>query len=305
MPEFHRKQKARREKRRRGDTPQSLDDTLLNDTDAEAIRQLIQHPAEAPMSPRTALQLQQLAGNQAAAGLLDQHQREAAAHNLAALPDNVVQGVLRVPTVREQDAYDCGLYSIWMAIEAVAGTAMPDVIHRLMDRAQELTGDLGGLFSFSNLEKIVRAVGYEATRVPFTGQLDFVEKLRQHDGDAVLIAYDCLVADPGSEELAGMGSGDRAHWSVISHFNEEKQILTVANPWGKKQYYRVTDIFGANIDLSDESFDWEKFARGQDEEETTRRFFELQAAKYGQDPEAVRLRAKQALDLGGYFVTIA
>ena len=93
-----------------------------------------------------------------------------------------------VPQVRTQNAYNCGSYSLWMALESLTGQD-DALIKKIEDKAVRNSDSMGGIFNYVQMERIIEALGYSCRRVKFHDVDSMNDALDNHTNDAIIIAY--------------------------------------------------------------------------------------------------------------------
>lgn len=201
-----------------------------------------------------------------------------------------------VPQIRAQNAYNCGLYSLWMALESLSGVDNA-LIKKIEDKGVRHSDSMGGIFNYLTIERIVESLGYRARRVHFHDRLSFVNYLNVHANDAILIAYSFDAR--GGQQLEADSAANSAHWRVAERFGGD--FLRLANPHGVRNWVKISDIVSANLQLKEGNFNWRKFVDDSKDDD----LFKRQAKLYKNNPEELRKRGREKIHLGGYFIALS
>lgn len=205
-----------------------------------------------------------------------------------------------------QDSYNCGIYSLWMAMESVANQGIN--INALKNASKTTASNWGGLFSTFAVYKLVSAYDIMNAGTKFDCLIkDFtdINSLRNliinsPQTEALMIAYDCTTA------LVGVGpqeanAADGAHWSIITQFNMATSDVTLANPWGRNDNIPLARLFAANTRLNRTVFDTLTFFSNQGLQDPA---YQVAQSIYSGVMPHHRQLARTSLDLANKLVVI-
>lgn len=198
--------------------------------------------------------------------------------------------------LRTQNAYNCGAFSIWMALESLHGVN-DNLITAIEKKAKAFSNSAGGLFRYYEIMKVILSLDYNAEAVSFHDRTSFINGLNAHANDAILIAYSFYGLD-GRVQSEHVAAGS-AHWSVADRC--EGGYVRLANPHGNLKWISVDTIVRANLDLGNGSFHWAEFV-GQYENTP---LFNQETALYTTSAADLRNRVHEQTDLSGYFIAIS
>ncbi|MDH4584377.1 hypothetical protein E8F20_21185 [Pseudomonas sp. BN415] len=203
-----------------------------------------------------------------------------------------------VRQMRPQDAYNCGLYSIWMAIESLTGVD-DTLISAIERKARIFSNSAGGLFRYYEIVKIIHSMGRGAKAVNFHDRTSFLNGLRLHFNHAILIAYSFYGLD-GRAQAPDVAASS-AHWSVADRLDAEGNYVRLANPHGNWTWVSTDNIVRANLDLRNGSFYWNDFVR----QHAATPLFQQQTRLYTTGAQDLQTRTREETDLGGYFIAVS
>lgn len=201
------------------------------------------------------------------------------------------------PQIRTQDAYNCGLYSVWMALESISG-ADAGLGRKIEDAARRLSDSVGGIFHGLTMCDMIEFLGYGAKQVRFHDVASFVRGLHVHVADAILMAYsfDTRFGGVAAPDVAAQS----AHWSTLTRFGAGETYIRVANPHGVYNWLGVNDLVRSNLQLRDGRFAWRPFLQA----EGAGAMFNQQATKYKNSAHELSMRGRQTIHLAGFFIAI-
>jgi len=213
-----------------------------------------------------------------------------------------------VPIIRLQDAYNCGVYSLWMALESVTGQD-DSLITNIENRAHKYAHYVGGLFDFRTIEKILTDLGYKCTRVPFHNVSTFNAVLDKHQNSAIAIAYDYYKLFPSERPLNNTNTstptpapydvGSATHWSVLTA-RSGRHALELANPHGTTHQIVTENIVNANLALKGATINWREFTKTEKNDADYKR----EKRKYHTTDAKLKQMGRMNLALNGFFVAI-
>jgi hypothetical protein len=200
--------------------------------------------------------------------------------------------------LRPQNAYNCGVYSIWMALESIYG--VDNALLPLIEaKAKTFSNSAGGLFRYAEIIKVIRSLGYGAKAVSFHDRISFFNGLNANPNAAILIAYSFYGLD-GRAQAPDIAAGS-AHWSVADRLDANQDYLRLANPHGNFNWVNVDVAVNANLSLSGGKFFWQQFVNDEGESQ----LFADQTNLYTTDAADLVARGHEETDLGGYFIAIS
>ena len=202
--------------------------------------------------------------------------------------------MLPVPVIRPQTAYNCGTYSLWMALESLQGRN-DGLIRKIEDKAKMYSDSMGGIFNYVHMERIIQQLNFNCKKVQFHDQQSFNNALQNHPGSAILIAYSFSLLFPLA---VGGDPGDLAHWSLLTGLNGAN--ATIANPHGEAQQFPVALLLQANLALKTGTFNWKVFVENNQDDP----LFQQELKKYKNDISELNKRGRSSIYLGGYFIAI-
>lgn|GEM_PF-4128982 len=210
---------------------------------------------------------------------------------------SAMQRMRIAPQIRQQDAYNCGLYSIWMAIESLTG-ADASLITKIKHFASIYSDSMGGLFNFVQMERIIKSLGYTARMVRFHDVVSFTRNLDNHHNDAILLAYsfDARLGKQFDPDTATSS----AHWSLLERYDHTQEYIQMKNPHGNLIWVTIEDICSANLQMDGGRFNWSGFVA----EEQGLHLFEQERNKYKNTVEELTSRGRAKIQLSGYFIAI-
>ncbi|MEL6537175.1 MAG: hypothetical protein AAFQ98_17270 [Bacteroidota bacterium] len=203
---------------------------------------------------------------------------------------------------RAQTAYNCGVYSLWMALESISGRDN-DLIRSITHYAKMYTDSMGGIFNNVHMERVIEALGYSCKKVGFHDVGSFVRNVNNHQNDAILLAYSLDMLD-GDELPANTEPGDSAHWSVLTRLNQQGNNATIANPHGWDEDCDLGLLVNANTALKNSRFNWKTFVNAQLANPEGSAQFEREMKLYKNTKEELVKRGRQDIHLGNYFLAI-
>ena len=201
-----------------------------------------------------------------------------------------------VPQVRTQNAYNCGSYSLWMALESLTGQD-DALIKKIEDKAVRNSDSMGGIFNYVQMERIIEALGYSCRRVKFHDVDSMNDALDNHTNDAIIIAYCYDMLFGGG--LNGAEAGDSAHWSVLTG-RPAAGSLSLANPHGELRNVSTNNMMLANKALKDATFNWRAFVEDNKDDA----LFKKECTKYKNNAQELTKRGRMKLTLGGYLIAV-
>jgi hypothetical protein len=201
------------------------------------------------------------------------------------------------PQIRTQDAYNCGLYSLWMALESVSGVD-PGLGRKIEDAARRLSDSVGGIFHGLTMCDMIEFLGYRAKQVPFHDVASFVRGLNVYATNAILVAYTFDTRFGGV--AAPDDAAQSAHWSTLTQLDAHQTYVRVANPHGVYNWLRVDDLVRSNLQLRGGRFAWKPFVQTVG----ASAMFNQQAKKYKNSPRELSLRGRQTIHLAGFFIAV-
>ena len=136
---------------------------------------------------------------------------------------------ITAPTLREQDAFNCGLYAVWMGIEALT-QQVDDTLFARIETSARSSARMGAIFQYEHMEHIITNLGYKAEKVPFHDVTSFVQALDQHQQDAILMPYSMVAVNGYGEPLTPNEATEAAHWALLEGFDTTKTLLRLADP---------------------------------------------------------------------------
>lgn len=230
------------------------------------------------------------------------------------IKSSISQMVRNVPEIL-QNACNCGLFCIRMAIESLNPPNLPTPAQ--YDLAAENAGSkVGEIFDFATMQNIVTNLGHTAQRIAFTNIIEFRQAIIQSGTNPTLIAF----SNYSYREAMGQYPGalphtQRGHWAVITDFNQANLQLTMVNPnGGNPQYISLNKMFTANQQMADNGnpqFDWSSFVGRHYNSMATPNKYHLAFTAPGQIARTItgvlgniQFNPMQNLDLSGYIVVI-
>lgn len=204
--------------------------------------------------------------------------------------------MLGVPVIRSQNAYNCGTYSLWMALESLQGRN-DTLIQKIEQYAKMYSNSVGGIFDPVTMERIIEGLQFKCKKVRFHDQQSFITALNNHQNSAIIIAYSFYLLFPLA---VGGKPGDLAHWSVLTNLNANNATATIANPHGAYQEFPLELLLNANLALKQGNFNWKIFVEDNQNDPQ----FVQELKKYKNDINELKKRAIQRIDLGGYFIAV-
>lgn len=226
-----------------------------------------------------------------------------------------ISQMVRDVTGISQNACNCGLFCIRMAIESLNPLNPPPLAQ--YDLAAENAGSkVGEIFDFATMQNIVTNLGHTAQRIDFTNIIEFQQAIIQSGTNPTLIAFSnysyraAMGQDPGA-----LPHTQRGHWAVITGFNQVNHQLTMVNPnGGIQQHINLNDMFAANQQMADNGnpqFNWSSFVGRHYNSMVTPNKYHLAFTALGQIvrtitavPGNIQFNPMQNLDLSGYIVVI-
>jgi hypothetical protein len=206
--------------------------------------------------------------------------------------------MLEVPVIREQNAYNCGTYSLWMALESIQREADDELIRKIEHGARIYSDSMGGLFNYVHMERIIIFLGFQCRKVRFHDIDTFCRYLNRYQECAMIVAYSYYLLFPS---VSGGEVGDLAHWSVITALREEEQLVEIANPHGERQNFPINLLVNANLALRQGTFNWKKFIDKSEGD----LLYEQERKKYKNETSELKKRGRQRINLGGYLLAIS